>query len=1001
MKVKRFFSKHIITVVIVFYIVTIGLLLNYVHALSDEAIINSTFDKIDQIGLQYQTLLTNTLNEAADELEIFSEFIVDNNIDSDNIVEYMNSQSHATNFDQLYYIELDGTGISKNNETLNFSDNLSFQSALKNETYVEAPYISFETSEVVFNLAIPVLKEQQPIAVLYSEVSVNDFFDIILRNKNYEGDIFFVDDNLSMIFSTSANHRNTRSIPEMDVAEMGIHNVIEAQNNIQNKQNGKFHYDYFGTSKVMVYYPLEMTNFALALNAHTNSISSEIIRASDYFVTVDSIIYWTVIILVIWIAIMQHHGNKRILKLAYYDALTELPNMTKLKIDMEIILKKNNNKEYSIIIFDIANFKAINEIFGYATGDAVLKSLKGYCDMVQIPSLITSRIGDDKFAMFALSEVLDDLDKILVNVMDYYDTVLPELKDYAATYKIGRYKIDKGDTNVEEIISKVNLAHNKAKETSGEFLCEYDDKFKKILQAEAEITNRTNSALANKEFKTYFQPKFEISENKLIGAEALVRWVEPTGEIKYPNDFIPLFERNGFIVQLDNYILEQVCITLRKWNDEGLRMIPISVNCSRLNLQNPNFVQEFVATVNKYNIEHKYIEIELTESTTIENAKMVEQVLVELHNEGFRIAIDDFGSGYSSLGMLTKFQVDTLKMDRSFFVDGKNTRRDGMLIDSIVKMAHNLKMHVVAEGIETEKQIEFLRSMNCDAVQGYCYDKPMSIDQFEEKYRAEMEVSDNGTFSLPLISRINDVKYAISFVPSGFLVAKLDEHFTLVEANDYYFEMIGYTREEVRDDFKNQGLSLMTPEKREETVTYFKKQMQENPKGQMNFTTPFTTKSGEILVFEFNGKVAEDEHGELRLYTSVMDITDYIRKDNKLQNEKDFNARIAALTNNAFFEYDRELDMLHFSMDFAERFKIPNIIENLMSTRVFKDFLVEHIRTTPSSSLQIKGDGAFCAKLPSGDLVWYDYSYKTIYDEFKKKEIIVGLMIESTDRNKS
>ncbi len=886
MSAKKFFAKHMISVVVVLVVIGIGISVNQARDVADEAIIDSTFDEMEQIGKEYQVLLANTLEEAVSDLSIFAEYVVESGVGRDGIVEYITAQSHAEAFDTLYYIELDGVGVSAENERpeyFDFSENLSFLGALENELYVEAPHISLVTSEIVFDLAIPLMENDEPTAVLFCEVSVNDFFETVLQNKDYEGDIFFVDHDLNMIFSTSDNHVGSTTIPEEDVMEMGIDNVIEAQNNLQNKQSGGFYYDYFGTAKVMVYYPIELTNVALAMNVHVASLSSEIIRAANFFDVVGSTIYWTIIALVIYISIVTSRSNKRILKVAYYDPLTELPNIAKLKMDIKSALVSNRDTEYSILVFDIENFKAINEIFGYDMGDRVLKTIKGFSDTISEPSFIAARIGDDKFAMFAKSDFLDNLGAIIADMVVFYDTTVPELKDYAGTYKVGRYKIEKGETAVDEIISKVNLAHSRAKATKGEPICDYDDMFKKTLQTEAEITNKMKLALANNEFKAFLQPKFSLNEEELIGAEALVRWIEDGGKVIFPNEFIPLFERNGFIIELDKYMLEQACATIKHWMDNNLSVVPISVNCSRLNLQNPYFVSGIVAIAKKYNVPHQYIEIELTESTTIESEQAVEQLFEDLHSEGFKISIDDFGAGYSSLGMLKNLNADILKMDRSFFIGGKNARRDDMLIDSIVKMAHNLKMYVVAEGIETAEQIELLKSMNCDAAQGYYYAKPMPIVQFEEKYHNSLaKRKDDTADSLPIINHINDMKYASSFVPSGIIVTKLDEYFTLVEANDYYFDMIGYTREEVRDVFENRGTSIMDPGSLTEILSYYSHQMQADPNAPMEFTTKFTLKSGKVHTYKLSGKVAMDEHGEARLYTSVTDITAYSKPDNTL-----------------------------------------------------------------------------------------------------------------------
>ncbi len=996
MKTKNFILKHMMTIIVVLVIVFIGALITWTGIISDDAVIESTVDEMEQIGIQYQTLMTNTLEEAQENLMIFAELIVANNVDEENIVEYLDSQSQSYVFDSLYYIDLDGNGVSKDNYHRDFSENQSFINALESKFDIEDPYISAETSEVVFDLAVPVIKNGETKAVMFCEVSMDDFFELILSNKDYEGDIFFVDNDLNMMFSTSGNHVGEIVIPEEDILEMGIENVVKTQKDIENQQSGSFYYDYFGIPKIMVYYPIEQTNVALAMNAHVESLSSEIVFATDSFEIIGIIIYWTIIALVIYVAITQSRASKRIKKVAYYDPLTQLANMAKLKLDMTTVLEKNKKEKYSIIVLDIENFKAINEMFGYDIGDRVLKAVKSLSDSFNEPSLVTARIGSDKFVMFAGYHFFEDLSFFAQAVDEHYDVVVPELADYGGTFKIGRYHIEKGETNFDDIMAKVSLAHSKAKATKGEMLRDYDDTLKNQVKVDADITNKMRAALANEEFKVFLQPKFRTSDDKLAGAEALVRWIETDGGMIFPNDFIPLFERNGFIVELDQYILEHVCIMLRRWMDEEIGEITISVNCSRLNLENPYFVDNIIEIVDKYNVPHECIEIELTESTTIANESTIEQIFIDLRKNGFKISIDDFGAGYSSLGILKNLHVDTLKMDRSFFVGGKNARRDDLLIDSIVKMSHNLGMYVVAEGIETAEQVELLKSMNCDAVQGYFYDKPIPVAEFEEKYRTMIAENSLGTvLGLPVIQQINDIKYASSFVPGGMIVAKLDEYFTLVEANDYYFDMIGYTREEVRDIFKNRGVNLMDPEGKAEILEYVGNAIQNDPDAYIESTNKFTLQSGEERIYKMNGKIAVNESGQTRLYASITDITDYSRVDNDLQNERDFVAQISALTNSAFYAYDIDTKTMRFSKNFAHRFDIPDIIENFTDSKLGKEMfpqsveMLKNITTSPH-----KSEGEFCAVLPNGDPIWYIYTCRAIYDEVRQNHRVVGKMSE-------
>ncbi len=996
MKTKSFISKHMMTIIVILVIVFIGILITWTGIVSDEAIVESTVDELEQIGVQYQTLMTNTLEDAEEGLLIFSQLIVKSDIDEENIAEYLESQSHSYEFDSLYYIDLDGNGVSKDDDQRDFSKNQSFLNALENESHIENPYISAETSKVVFDLAVPVIKDGQTVAVLFCEISVADFFERILSNKDYEGDVFFVDNELNMMFSTSENHVGAIVIPEEDILEMGIENVENTQEDIKNQQSGSFYYEYFGTPKVMVYYPIERTSVALAMNAHVESLSSEIIFAADNFEMIGIIIYWTIIALVIYVAVTQIRANKRMHKVAYYDPLTQLANMVKLKLDMTTILEKNKKENYSIIVIDIENFKAINEMFGYDVGDRVLKAVKSLSDSFNEPSLVAARIGSDKFVMFAGYHFFEDLSFFAQAVDEHYNAVVPELADYGGTFKIGRYHIEKGETNFDDIMAKVNLAHSKAKATKGEMLRDYDDTLKNQVKVDADITNKMRAALANKEFKVFLQPKFRTSDEKLAGAEALVRWIEADGGMIFPNDFVPLFERNGFIVELDRYILEHVCILLRRWIDEEIGELTISVNCSRLNLENPYFVENIIEIVDKYNVPHECIEIELTESTTIANESTIEQIFTDLRKNGFKISIDDFGAGYSSLGILKNLHVDTLKMDRSFFVGGKNARRDDLLIDSIVKMSHNLGMYVVAEGIETAEQIKLLKSMNCDAVQGYFYDKPIPAAEFEEKYRTMITENSLGTvLGLPIIQQINDIKYASSFMPGGMVVAKLDRHFTLVEANDYYFDMIGYTREEVRDVFKNRGANLMNPEGKAEILESVGRAIQDDPDAYIESTNKFTLQSGEERTYKMNGKIAVNESGQTRLYASITDITDYSRADSDLQNERDFVAHISALTNSAFYDYDIDTKTMRFSKNFAQRFDIPDTIENFTDSKLGKEMFPESVeRLKNIATSPHKSEGEFCAILPNGDPIWYIYTCRAIYDEVRQNHRVVGKMSE-------
>ncbi len=738
MFLKKFRSRKIVTAIVFLAVVFIGLITNLAKSNMNDAIINATLSEMNQIGVQLEILLEEILEESENDLSLLSEYVAKDNVPFDEITTFLKSQSQSEKFDTLYYIDLEGNGYSLDGTERDFSNNETYQHALRNEFVITEPQVTFETDELAFDFAVPVIVNEEVVAVLYSEAIICDFLKSVALSTEGTGDVFVVNYELNLVFSTSENHVGTSFIPDGDVFEMGMDNVSKAQAEIMSGTNGGFYYDYYGIPKVMVYFPIQNTEWALAINVEVDGINATLVSALEMFEIVSSIVYWTVIAMVVYISIANIRAEKKIMNTVYYDTLTGLPNLAKLKVEVTEILSQNKNKKYTIMLFDIDNFKAINEMFGRDMGDKVLKTVRTFFESFNEPSLLTARINADKFAMFAGNGFLDDIRLLESFVDDYVADHLPEMVGYGAIFKIGRYHIEQGETDFEDVMAKAGLAHARAKITKGELFCDYDEKFKQNLLIEAEITNKMKSALDNNEFKVYLQPKFNTNDNILVGAEALVRWIEADGKMIFPNDFIPLFERNGFIVELDKYMLENVCMTIRKWIDSGLENITVSVNCSRLNLDNPFFVEGVVSIADKYNVPHECIEIELTESTTISKANSIERIFADLRKNGFKISIDDFGAGYSSLGMLKNLYVDTLKMDRSFFIGGKNPRRDDMLIDSIVKMSHNLGMYVVAEGIETQEQVDLLRSMNCDAIQGYFYAKPMSINEFEEKYSSDM-----------------------------------------------------------------------------------------------------------------------------------------------------------------------------------------------------------------------------------------------------------------------
>lgn len=259
-------------------------------------------------------------------------------------------------------------------------------------------------------------------------------------------------------------------------------------------------------------------------------------------------------------------------------------------------------------------------------------------------------------------------------------------------------------------------------------------KFRIEIKNSSELIN----SIKNNEFIIFLQPKFDIVTEKVVGAEALVRKLKD-GKIIMPNEFIPQYEKTGLITKLDMYVLEEVCKLQKKWRELNLPLLPISINESRHHLKNKNHIQELQEIINRYNADANLIELEMTETTVVEDILVAKGAAEAVKKLGFVVSMDDFGTGYSSFNILKDIEIDILKIDKEFFKNLENNKRAQIIIETIIKMCKKLKIKTVAEGIETKEQVDFLKKVECDIIQGYYFSKPITIPEFEEKYLIKKE----------------------------------------------------------------------------------------------------------------------------------------------------------------------------------------------------------------------------------------------------------------------
>ncbi len=362
---------------------------------------------------------------------------------------------------------------------------------------------------------------------------------------------------------------------------------------------------------------------------------------------------------------------------------------------------------------------------------------------------LCGRLEADHFVLFL------KYNKEMLN--ENLESVVKIINDFPVSMNImlrfGVYKIEDKAMPVPAMFGRAVLTVDTIKGKYGQYVAYYDKKIWEKQVHEQEIVNCMENALKEKQFMVYFQPKYDLGSERVAGAEALVRWQHPVKGFMNPAEFIPLFEKNGFITELDKYVWDTACGYVENWIKNGYPVVPISVNVSRTDIYNPDFIEIILGIIHKHNLEPEHIHLEITETAYTDNPEQIIEVVRQLKLIGFVIEMDDFGSGYSSLNMLNELPIDILKLDMGF-VQGDMGTNSNNILSFIIGLAKWMDYAVVAEGIETEEQIQMLRNMDCNFVQGYYYAKPMPPDEFEAYMLRHNvldkidEISSNGLYGL-------------------------------------------------------------------------------------------------------------------------------------------------------------------------------------------------------------------------------------------------------------
>ncbi|MCR5218005.1 EAL domain-containing protein [Treponema sp.] len=446
----------------------------------------------------------------------------------------------------------------------------------------------------------------------------------------------------------------------------------------------------------------------------------------------------TVILAALIISIMLAFLRYKIHEITY-DDITGLHTYSRFRRDVIRILKKHREEKYIFLCINIDNFGFINDSYGFNYGNKILSRIARHFIEECKKGEKYCRYYADTFIFFIKAPeslpLIEDKVYKLTDVSSHIADMLPN--KYIMTFSSGVYYINR-DEDINDITGMVTKANIARKLNKKNFVthrtAEYTQEMKKENDWNREITLSMNKALENREFIVYYQPKFSLKTGRIIGAEALIRWNKPETGLLGPDKFVPLFEHNGFIEKIDIYVFNDVCRFINEWNhiDNGNCPYPITIsfNLSRYHLYDTDLIEKLTGISRNFQIEPNCIEVELTESIMFDNMKRLVRVMNDIKKAGFKISVDDFGSGYSSLNILKNMPADVIKLDKEFLHKTEDTSKDSIIMESVINMAKKLNMQTVIEGIETKEQSELLTGIGCDIAQGFYFARPMPGEDF-------------------------------------------------------------------------------------------------------------------------------------------------------------------------------------------------------------------------------------------------------------------------------
>ncbi|MDO5146308.1 MAG: EAL domain-containing protein [Eubacteriales bacterium] len=637
-------------------------------------------------------------------------------------------------------------GIEKDIDYHVFNDSVeeAMDMAYSGQQGLSKLFRSQVSNKLVYVYCVPVVRDGIVRGVLCASDKM-EIFDTIFNERivlNGNGSVHLIGETGRMLLSSDKYQEGTELFSGDYFSEKDERLLQEV---IKENEKYAFATMNYNNKKYMVCLTSLRVNDWYLLCIHDNMTAN---KTLGYVMRTMLITFLLLLCLVLCLLFFIYHiltrSNQSLTRLAYKDWLTGADNMLQFEKNLEHAQKKEG--KFCIAVINVRQFKFMNEIFGKEFSDRLLCSISKCIDEMMGDGEFFARESADLFYVYLLEKeevrIRERIEALFLSI----SMEVKEKRDYQLQMYAGAY-IHDGSIGAQDfrevLMTRVAFAMEQCKKRPGEVLSFYNAKVHREKEMENYVETHMVQALSDGEFQVFLQPKVSIEDGSLSGAEALVRWVTKDGSMIFPDVFIPQFERNGFCVQLDLYMVRRVCKMLRAWMDEGLEPIPVSVNQTKLLFYQADYMTKLQECLKEYQIPAELITLEILEGLALEHKEEMNSKLRALRKIGFKISLDDFGSGYASFNTLGSLEIDELKLDRSFLLEiSKNhSYRLHMIMSGVIDLSKRLYISTVAEGVETKEDEEMIRSMGCDFGQGYLYSRPLRVEDFYEKYMKERKQS--------------------------------------------------------------------------------------------------------------------------------------------------------------------------------------------------------------------------------------------------------------------